>query len=591
MSKTDRRSGWSELVTRLVRGRTSGPATPEAEPPALRVTSHVARDLLQNAAYFNSLPKAVAEYVSNAIDNALPGKAVHCAVTLAGDEIRIVDDASGMSYAELFGFFQMHGENAQRRRGRAVRGKFGTGKSAAFGIADVLQIATVRGGRRNVVELHRADVEAARDGRPISVREVAVDVATRAAAGTTIIIRNMRVKHVDPDGVRSYLERLLGRHLRLHEVLVNGTACRYREPNSTKTFRFKAQGDTAELLGPATCILKISREPLARDENAVAVLCNGFLHATTLAGKQAEPFIEYVFGEVGVPSLDADDGPVPAFDNTRNLSLNPHNPRVQALLAWLAECLETVRQELVARDKRRRYSREMRQLRKLADEIQGFLDDDFRMVQAALPWATLSGTHRRSRDRARPGRRATRARQARDSLQRAAPKVATLVTRGRTWINRLLGRAPTDDAAEALANLRRGRRVQFEINCVRLGAASPRSRYIANRRAIYLNRDHPQLRAAEAEAGIQSVTLKMLLYDIAFTEYALAVVSQLADQGIEVADPIDASEMVQEILDRLGRKAAEHFYAQQDAKPGPAEDAPDGEPDAGDAQSPAEMDG
>lgn len=109
--------------------------------------------------------------------------------------------------------------------------------------------------------------------------------------------------------------------------------------------------------------------------------------------------------------------------------------------------------------------------------------------------------------------------------------------------------------------------MQFEINYVHLGKDAPRSRYTPNRRAIYLNRDHPQLRAAEAEAGIASLTFKMLSCDVASTEYALAVVSQLADQGVEVADPIDAAEMVQEILDRLERKTAERFYAEGGVPP------------------------
>jgi len=81
---------------------------------------------------------------------------VRCEVTLARDAIRIADSASGMTYTELSNFFQMHGENVQRKRGRAVRGKFGTGKSAAFGIANTLRVETVKGGKRNVVELRRA---------------------------------------------------------------------------------------------------------------------------------------------------------------------------------------------------------------------------------------------------------------------------------------------------------------------------------------------------------------------------------------------------------------------------------------------------
>lgn len=143
------------------------PSAPAPEAPSLLVTSHVARDLLQNAAYFSALPKAVAEYVTNAIDSAEPGTAVHCEVVINEQEIIISDNGSGMTYTELSNFFQMHGENIQRKRGRTVRGKFGTGKSAAFGIANILQIETTKDGKSNVVELHRGDVEAAQDGKPI----------------------------------------------------------------------------------------------------------------------------------------------------------------------------------------------------------------------------------------------------------------------------------------------------------------------------------------------------------------------------------------------------------------------------------------
>ena len=81
----------------------------------LKVTSHVSRDLLQNAAYFSTLPKVVAEYVTNAIDSAAPGQAIRCKVTLSPTEVTIADNGSGMSHAELSNFFQMHGENIQRR--------------------------------------------------------------------------------------------------------------------------------------------------------------------------------------------------------------------------------------------------------------------------------------------------------------------------------------------------------------------------------------------------------------------------------------------------------------------------------------------
>src|SRR4051812_22755922 len=123
--------------------KTSGPIT---------VSSHVARDFLQNAAYFSTLPKVLWEYVSNSLDNASDGQQVNVAVEILATSITIADDGAGMSRQELQNFFRMHAENQQRLRGKRVRGLFGTGKSAAFGIANVLRIDTSKDGKRNVVE-------------------------------------------------------------------------------------------------------------------------------------------------------------------------------------------------------------------------------------------------------------------------------------------------------------------------------------------------------------------------------------------------------------------------------------------------------
>ncbi len=524
------------------------PAQPEK--PRLKVTSHVARDLLQNAAYFNALPKVVAEYVTNAIDSAEPGTPVQCEVTLSEEEVSIADNGSGMTFAELSNFFQMHGENIQRKRGRTVRGKFGTGKSAAFGVANTLQIETVRDGKRNIVELHRLDVESARDGRPIPVRELAVDQpAPGLPSGTTIRIRDLIDDDVDEQSVRLYLEKLLGQHLRTHKVRVNDRLCRYHRPKAELTYEFKTPEAVSVLIGRAKCKLFVSPDELERDDNAVAVLCHGFLHATTLAGRSREPLAEYLFGEVEVPALDDDPGPVPAFDNTRSLALNPHNPKVQALEGWLGECIDEVLRELVEREKRRQQARQQRLLRKITGRIKNFLDEDFLAIQETMPWASLPAARKREAPQAaRTG--------SRPAGRKPRPR-PTLLRRGLDWLRRLFGLEERRPSASSRPP--RGGLVEFEIRYARLGAKSARAQYDAETGVITLNRDHPQLRAAEREAGLESSTYKMLCFDIAFTEYALAVTEHLSRQAAAYRKPLAANALVQQILDRLGRRAAEYL--------------------------------
>ena len=117
------------------------------------VTSHVSRDFLQSAAVFNTLPKVVWEYISNSLDNPNDNNFVGVVVNISENRIEIIDNGRGMNRSELNNFFQMHGENLNRKKGKRVRGRFGTGKSAAFGIANSLTIESVSNKIKNIVRI------------------------------------------------------------------------------------------------------------------------------------------------------------------------------------------------------------------------------------------------------------------------------------------------------------------------------------------------------------------------------------------------------------------------------------------------------
>ena len=108
----------------------------------LKVTSHVARDFLQSAALFKTDKHVVWEYVANSLQYVDPGTIPNIVIKIDSrkKKITIRDNGSGMNWAGLQNFFVMHGENIDRKQGKPGRGLFGTGKSAAFGIADLLRI-------------------------------------------------------------------------------------------------------------------------------------------------------------------------------------------------------------------------------------------------------------------------------------------------------------------------------------------------------------------------------------------------------------------------------------------------------------------
>jgi HSP90 family molecular chaperone len=128
----------------------------EAE-QALSVVSDSARDLLQSADFFSSEKLVAWEYISNGLQYVDLGTSPHVDVVVDTRQKRMVvsDNGSGMNLAGLKNFFVMHGENVDRKQGKPGRGRFGTGKSAAFGIANSLRITTIRGSKRSVVELTR----------------------------------------------------------------------------------------------------------------------------------------------------------------------------------------------------------------------------------------------------------------------------------------------------------------------------------------------------------------------------------------------------------------------------------------------------
>jgi len=167
----------------------------------ISVKSHVSRDFLQNADYFNTLPKVVWEYVSNSLDNGREDNPITVAVEIRKEEnlLTIADNGVGMSRSDLDHFFTMHGENTQRKKGKRVRGRFGTGKSAAFGIAKSLTIDTRQDRKRNVVSLHVDDIKRATSGNSFDVNEKVADEFTDQEDGTIVEIREFLISRLDID--------------------------------------------------------------------------------------------------------------------------------------------------------------------------------------------------------------------------------------------------------------------------------------------------------------------------------------------------------------------------------------------------------
>ena len=117
---------------------------------------------MQTAEQFADGPSAIWEYTSNSLEYR--ESPLNCKINIQIDKKQIIisDNSDGMDEEILKYFFTVSGEN-QARKGKQKswlkRGKFGTGKLAAFGIANQLQVETVKDGLKNIYFLSRQMIE------------------------------------------------------------------------------------------------------------------------------------------------------------------------------------------------------------------------------------------------------------------------------------------------------------------------------------------------------------------------------------------------------------------------------------------------
>lgn len=538
------------------------------------VKSHVSRDLLQNAALFKTDKLVVWEYVSNGLDYVDRGTNPTVSVNLDSKRNRIViiDNGRGMDWGGLQNFFLMHGENLDRKGGRPGRGRFGTGKSAAFGVADLLRVTSVHHGKRSAVELARKDLEESSSGSPIPVRTLEREVPSSAPNGTRIEIERVHLRSLDQAGIIRYIERHLAHWPKNCSVLVNNHECEYSEPAVAEERRFHPSALLASKLGDVELVVKVAKAPVDEDLRGISIFSNGVWHETTLAGSEGREMANYLFGEIEVSQLDGDKSPIPPFDLSRSMRLNPSNELVQCIYAFINQSVEEVRRELIEREKRRKAGEDAQRLASEAAEIARFINEDFSSfrdrvsrirskapgnVDLAVTKATddtgsdvLFGANTPAEIIRQDGGIGADGSNTEAGAEPRAllPEVKPISSGER------LGRPGSSQSLQSRP--RGGFRVQFQP----MGAEERRATYSPEDRTIYINLEHPQLVSARGGGGIDEPMFRKLAYEVAFTEYAIALSSELAQRG-EYLDPSDPIYEIRETVNRLARRGASLYSA------------------------------
>jgi hypothetical protein len=536
------------------------------------VTTHVGRDLLQSADLFRHPERVVWEYVVNGLQYTDPGVPPRVDVVIQSNprRIKIADNGRGMDKSGLVQFFTMHAENQDRASGKPGRGFFGTGKSAAFAIANILNIDTVRDGRRSIVELRRGDVESASSGDPIPVREIELEAPTDLPNGTVVTISDFRVSRINRGDIVRLIERNAKTYIsRGARVVVDGAEVEPHIPpiaeSRTHTF---SSSEIPELAG-CKLTLHVSKPPLVEEDRGVAIVANDTVHEVTLGTARGKPMSQYIFGEVEVPALATPYKGVAAYDMSRSGQLNAENEIVLALYAEISRHVEALRQDLVERENIRKHAEEAEKLQDQADEIARLINEDYLEARKKIRRAqALAG-------RGDDLRTAAHVQEIGDELFLPGGEEPAKFSSEEVILNtdtdRPIGPPPREpqptvepaavDEAETSGHAQPtepskrhpsgGFKVQYREN----GSESPRAFYERESRIIYINLDHPQVDAAKGDGETDEPTFKRLSYEIAFTEYAIGLAQEYAD-NYQFSDFDEPLFEIRDRIDKLARRAS-----------------------------------
>ncbi|MBI5840854.1 MAG: ATP-binding protein [Chloroflexi bacterium] len=541
----------------------------------ISVKSHVSRDFLQNAVYFNTLPKVVWEYVSNSLDNGKDDIPTTVAVEIRKDDgtLIVADNGAGMSREDLERFFTMHGENIQRKRGKRVRGRFGTGKSAAFGIAKSLLIDARRDGKKNVVSLHLEDIKKATSGETFEVNEIIVDEKTDQDDGTIIEIKEFMTARMDIDATISYIEKHLSRYRMRANVIINGHTCKFKELPCVETVTVQVPTEIEQHIGSPTLTIKVAPFTLDQDERGIDILSESIWHETTLGDVEGKELSERLFGEVDVPLLEQVSDDIAPFDNTRNNLLNRANPRVVILIAWISQELEKVRQSLVKEEREKRKTEQAKKLAQEAQRMADILNEDFKnfMIDLEVSRRITGKTKSKINEAVSLQGEVLPGDGDQDSRWQQSGQPHGNGHRGknppgegdlpREGPNLIPGnsKGTQKDSSESGSKRRSG---LFSIEFVNSTKDYPRSQYKREEHKILINLDHPQIALALKEGGgtQDSRHFLAMVYEVATVEYAQAVQFERFNQGEQI-DAAEALFAVGDTVDRVTRRFSEVLQA------------------------------
>lgn len=293
---------------------------------------------------YSTLPPVIAELVSNAWDADAPKVEITIPATplVEGTEIVIKDYGEGMSDADVRDAYFVVGRDKrlaeqtdETKGGRKVHGRKGIGKFSAFGIANKIEVESIKNGETSHFVLDYEAMESAAGNREIEIPPL--NPTNTIKEGTKVTLKDFRKfknRKVDVKTVRRALARrfsIIGEENNF-EVIINGEPITPEERDLTRLLDKDSDGnlyiwkyDNAEIFpGSGWTVsgwigaLDRTTQSIDGIDRGIVLMARGKLVQEpfvfdAVVGQQY--FLSYIVGELHAEFVDEDEDTI---STTRN---------------------------------------------------------------------------------------------------------------------------------------------------------------------------------------------------------------------------------------------------------------------------------
>ena len=336
----------------------------KAPPLEMEIQLSVVEDL--GIKLYGYLPPVISEIVANAWDADAKKVEVMLPDKTTNSDFKIVvrDDGHGMSYEEIRKKYLLVGrkrrdeDGEKTPGGRRPMGRKGIGKLSTFGVANTVEIDTVRSKERSSFKMDLEDLRkcAKSDGK-YRPKTTAVKEKTGLKDGTTVTLSNLKRK--TPINIQSVTRSIAKNFSAIgagFEVLVNGKAITPADKLTKKDMEHTWEvNDLIRERKPAwrvTGWIGATRDPLNEEDRGIAILARKKLiqGPTFFDIKSGEKYsYSYLTGEITAEFFDMKEDLV----STNRRSLIWETDEGDALKAWGNKKLRGIADELAAKKKTR----------------------------------------------------------------------------------------------------------------------------------------------------------------------------------------------------------------------------------------------